>query len=76
MAPIWDELASTMKDDDVVIAKYDATENEHEKVSIKGYPTIKFYKNGNPIDYSGSRDLDSLVSFVREHASTPQHKEL
>jgi protein disulfide-isomerase A1 len=76
LAPIWDELASTMKDDDVVIAKYDATENEHEKVSIKGYPTIKFYKNGNPIDYSGSRDLDSLVSFVREHASTPQHKEL
>lgn len=79
LAPIWDELALKMQDEDVKIAKFDATENEHEDVSVQGYPTIKFYKGGNPIDYRGARDLKSLVSFLKEHVSTPlkgSHTEL
>lgn len=71
LAPIWDDLALKMQDEDVKIAKFDATANEHKDVDIKGYPTIKFYKGGNPIDYRGARDLKTLVSFLKEHVSTP-----
>ena len=64
LAPIWDELALKMQDEDVKIAKFDATANEHESVHIQGFPTIKFYKGGNPIDYSGARNVKSFVSFL------------
>jgi protein disulfide isomerase len=77
LAPIWDQLADKMKDENVVIAKYDATTNENEGVNIKGFPTLKYYKNGNAIDYSGGRDLDSLLKFVSEHATlSAGHTEL
>jgi protein disulfide-isomerase A1 len=77
LAPIWDQLADKMKDENVVIAKYDATTNENEGVNIKGFPTLKYYKNGNAIDYSGGRDLDSLLKFIGEHATlSAGHTEL
>ena len=77
MAPVWDELAKKLQDENVVIAKYDATANENEGVNVKGFPTLKYYKNGNAIDYSGGRDLDSLLKFVGEHATLSEgHTEL
>ena len=77
LAPVWDELAEKLQDENVVIAKYDATANENEDLNIKGFPTLKYYKNGNAIDYSGGRDLDSLVKFVGEHATlSAGHTEL
>jgi protein disulfide-isomerase A1 len=66
LAPTWDELAEKLKDEDVVIAKYDATANENEQVDVKGFPTLKYYKDGNAIDYRGGRDLDSLIKFIHE----------
>lgn len=60
LAPIWDELAEFYKDNEnIVIAKFDATANEAEGVEIRGYPTIVFYPKDKKegIDYSGNRDL-------------------
>lgn len=77
LAPVWDELHEKLLGEDVVIAKYDATANENEQVEVKGYPTLKYYKNGNAIDYRGGRDLDSLLKFVKEHATLSEaHSEL
>ena len=77
LAPVWDELHTKLSDENVVIAKYDATANENEQVEVKGYPTLKYYKNGNAIDYRGGRDLDSLLKFVKEHATLSEaHSEL
>jgi protein disulfide isomerase len=48
LAPIWDELAESVKDiDDLVIAKFDATTNEVDGLSIRGYPTLKWYPKGD-----------------------------
>jgi len=69
LAPIWEELHTKLADENVVIADYDATANENEQVEVKGYPTLKYYKNGNAIDYRGGRDLESLMKFVEEHAT-------
>lgn len=44
------ESGSTIK-----LGKVDATiESElAEKFGIRGYPTLKFFKNGNAVDYTG-----------------------
>lgn len=77
LAPIWDELHTKLAEENVVIAKYDATANENEEVDVKGYPTLKLYKNGNAIDYSGARDMTSLMRFIEEHTTLSKgHTEL
>ena len=37
-----------------------------------GFPTIKLYpagKKGSPVDYTGDRSVENLVSFIGEHGS-------
>lgn len=73
LAPIWEELAEKYKSNpNLVIAKMDATANEHESVQISGFPTLKFYPgNGGEVeDYSGARELDALVSFLEKNAKS------
>jgi len=53
----------------VTIAKVDATLNDVPD-EIQGFPTIKLYKAGdkkNPVTYSGSRDIEDLIKFVKEN---------
>jgi len=73
LAPIWDELASDLKDvSNLVIAKFDATANEVEGLEIRGYPTLKFYpagSKGNPIDYDGERALDDIKNWLKEKSN-------
>lgn len=73
LAPIWDELASDLKDvSNLVIAKFDATANEVEGLEIRGYPTLKFYPAGsksNPIDYDGERALDDIKNWLKEKSN-------
>lgn len=72
LAPIWDELAEHVAgNEDLVIAKFDATANEAAGVSIRGYPTLKFYPKNNKagIDYEGDRDLASFKKWLAENSS-------
>lgn len=42
--PIVEELAVKLAAmDDVVIARYDATENEHPGVDVRNYPSFELY---------------------------------
>jgi len=42
LAPVWDELAKDTEGiEDLLIAKFDATENEVAGLDIRGYPTLK-----------------------------------
>jgi protein disulfide-isomerase A1 len=53
----------------VTIAKIDATANDVPD-SITGFPTIKLYPAGSkdePIEYSGSRTVEDLVTFIKEN---------
>lgn len=51
---------------DIVIAKMDATENEHPSMPVTGFPTIRLFPKDSktPIDYSGDRSLKDLVKFL------------
>lgn len=66
LAPIYDQLGEKYADqDDIVIAKMDSTANELEHTKIQSFPTLKLYKkDGEVVDYSGARSLESLTVFV------------
>ena len=72
LAPKYDQLAEELKNvKGLVIAKVDATANEIEGVQIKGFPTLKFFKNGSkrqPIDYSGEREVDGFKNGLAENS--------
>lgn len=81
LAPIWEELAEVFDPKQVVIADLDHTLNDVDTpFQIEGYPTLVFYPANGKIDpetglrehitYSGPRELDDFVTFVRESAGT------
>eukprot|EP00127_Corallochytrium_limacisporum_P007375 Clim_evm12s249 gene=Clim_evmTU12s249 len=79
LAPIWDELGEKYKDNDnVIIAKVDATENEFEDVAIRGFPTLKFWPAGSDsaMDYNGDRTLEELISFLKTNVKAAKSDEL
>ena len=69
LAPKWEELgAEFASDDNVVIAKIDATANDTPQ-KIEGFPTLIFYPAGHkaqPITYSGDRTPTAMADFVRQ----------
>jgi protein disulfide-isomerase A6 len=72
MKPAWDALGEAYSGSSSVLVGdcdcTDAGKGACEKMGVKGYPTIKYYKDGDRdgADYSGGRDADSLAKFVKE----------
>ena len=70
LEPIYEELARKLLHiDDLIIAKIEATGNEHPKLKTEGFPTILFYKKGrkeNPVNFKGNRDIDGFISFLEK----------
>ena len=72
LAPVWEELATHAGEvKDLVIAKFDATANEVEGVSIRGYPTLRFYPKDNKagVEYDGDRDLEAFKDWLNANSS-------
>lgn len=70
MAPAYAELAEHFHKDGskVKIAKLDATVHKQfaEQFGIEGFPTIKLFINGSPIDYNGERSKDAMAAFINK----------
>mmetsp|Transcript_60632 Transcript_60632/g.148751 ORF Transcript_60632/g.148751 Transcript_60632/m.148751 type:complete len:145 (-) Transcript_60632:507-941(-) len=74
MAPAWNQLGDEYAgSSSVLIGDADCTDSGEELCSqfeIQGYPTIKYFVDGDMTkgeDYQGGRDFDSLKSFVEEN---------
>lgn len=72
MKPSWDQLgAEYAASSSVLIADADCTDSAQElceQFEIRGYPTIKYFHDGDSEgkDYQGGRDFDSLKEFVEK----------
>ena len=73
LAPKWEELGGMFADNDnVVIAKVDATEND-TPAKVQGFPTLIFYpagKKDQPMPYEGDRTPAAMADFIRAHGGT------
>merc|ERR1719454_673045 len=52
----------------IALAKLDATEEPKiaEQFEVRGYPTLKFFKNGKDTEYNGGRTADTIVSWLEK----------
>ncbi|XP_029039792.1 protein disulfide isomerase [Osmia lignaria lignaria] len=79
LAPEYAKAAKKLQETDspIKLAKVDATVETQlaEKHGLRGYPTLKFYRKGHVIDYSGGRKADDIINWVTKKAG-PAAKDL
>lgn len=75
LAPEFSKAAATLKqlDTPIPLAKLDATESPEaaKKHGVQGYPTLKFFVKGSPIEFNGGRTADEIVNWIKKKTGPP-----
>ncbi|CEF66669.1 Protein disulfide-isomerase A4 [Strongyloides ratti] len=76
LAPELEKAASALKDENIVIAKVDATVEKKlaDQFGVKGYPTMKVLRNGKRYDYNGPRDSIGIMEYMLKQAEPAAKK--
>lgn len=77
LAPEYEKAAKKLKSHGIKLAKVDATVEKKlaDEYAIKGFPTLKIFRNGRRFDYDGPKDAAGIVKHMLEQ-STAAAKEL
>ena len=76
LLPKYEEVAKKLKNNNnnLILMKIDAIENEVESIDNYGFPKIKFYpgnKKDKPIDYNGDKSIEDIIKFIKNNAFNP-----
>jgi protein disulfide-isomerase A1 len=68
LAPHYAEAAKTLQGE-VPVAKVDCTVEKEicGEQQVRGFPTLKFFQSGKPVEYQGARTAEAIVSFIRKN---------
>lgn len=70
LAPKYGEAASDLlkAQPPIKLAKVDCTKHKEAcgKFGVSGYPTLKLFRNGEASDYSGPREADGIVKYMKK----------
>ena len=66
--PELEKAAAILRKENLYVAKVDATVEKKlaEKYGVRGYPTVKFFKKGVAMDYTGGRKEAEVLNWVRK----------
>jgi len=67
--PVLEEISSVVNQ--MAVGQIDCTKEESLCSDIKGYPTLKWYRDGEFHAYDGGKDHDDLLSFASTMTSAP-----
>nr|CCQ18635.1 Protein disulfide isomerase [Sycon ciliatum] len=75
LEPEYEAAAKKLREEGSAIrlAKLDGTVHKKavERFSLKGYPTIKFFSNGEETEYSGGRTSKSIIAWLSKRTGPP-----
>jgi len=75
LAPEYAKAAGKLKEmkSDIALVKIDATVETKlaEKYKVQGFPTIKFFKKGTEVEYSGGRTADEIITWLNKKTGPP-----
>ena len=76
--PEYEKAASILKNENLTLAKVDATVEKKldKKFEITGFPVLKLFIKGKPIEYNGERNHEDLIKWIRKKTHGPAIEEL
>lgn len=70
--PTWEKLKYELDSNGIQYNEYEHTKDKKiiEKENVEGFPTIRIENNGEKEDYSGSRDYNDLLGYLKKKNKT------